>query len=114
MRKHPSRLFARVYAYEGEGRGEGERARGPGAGPGVVGVDRSTIGLSVRTHALRRARGRWGGLGVRGGVGDLRRNVALSQEKPDLVNAIVVDFSANEPVPRVAVVRRAAMLKASP
>ena len=32
----------------------------------------------------------------------------LTQEKPDLVNAIVVDFLTNEPVPTVAAIRRAA------
>jgi pimeloyl-ACP methyl ester carboxylesterase len=32
----------------------------------------------------------------------------LTQEKPDLVNAIVLDFLTNEPVPTVAAIRRAA------
>ena len=31
----------------------------------------------------------------------------LTQEKPDLVNAIVVDFLTNDPVPTVAAIRRA-------
>jgi pimeloyl-ACP methyl ester carboxylesterase len=31
----------------------------------------------------------------------------LTQEKPHLVNLIVLDFLANEPVPTVAAIRRA-------
>jgi pimeloyl-ACP methyl ester carboxylesterase len=31
----------------------------------------------------------------------------LTQEKPDLINAIVLDFLTNEPVPTVAPIRRA-------
>ena len=32
----------------------------------------------------------------------------LTQEKPHLVNAIVLDFLTNEPVPTIAAIRRAA------
>ena len=38
----------------------------------------------------------------------------LTQEKPDIVNTIVVDFLTKEPVATVAAVRRAAKLNASP
>jgi pimeloyl-ACP methyl ester carboxylesterase len=31
----------------------------------------------------------------------------LTQEKPHLVNALLLDFLANEPVPTVAAIRRA-------
>jgi hypothetical protein len=31
----------------------------------------------------------------------------LLQEKPDLCNAIIIDFLANDPVPTVAPIRRA-------
>ena len=31
----------------------------------------------------------------------------LTQEKPELVNALVLDFLTNEPVPTVAAIRRA-------
>jgi pimeloyl-ACP methyl ester carboxylesterase len=38
----------------------------------------------------------------------------LTQEKPDLVNKIVVDFLTKEPVPTVAPIRRARKLEAGP
>jgi pimeloyl-ACP methyl ester carboxylesterase len=38
----------------------------------------------------------------------------LTQEKPDLVNKIVVDFLTKEPVPTVAPIRRAPQPEASP
>jgi hypothetical protein len=38
----------------------------------------------------------------------------LTQEKPDLVNRIVVDFNTREPAPTVAPIRRAPRPEASP
>lgn len=38
----------------------------------------------------------------------------LTQEKPDLVNKLVVDFLTTEPVPTVAPIRRTPKPEASP
>jgi hypothetical protein len=40
--------------------------------------------------------------------------LVLIQEKPDLVNKIVVDFLTKEPVPTVAPIRRAPKSEVSP
>jgi hypothetical protein len=40
-------------------------------------------------------------------VGSLADDGVLTQEKPHLVNSIVLDFLTNEPVPTIAGIRRA-------